>query len=1100
MKRPSLGKKWRKASFLQVEELESKIVPSGLVSPTDLAFQHFGAVQPQAGPAPAGLSPAQVRQAYGINQIAFQGTSGSVAGDGSGTTIAIVDAYDDPSIANDLSVFDSQYALPAPASFIKVGLSSTGTASTTRFPAADSGWAGEIELDVEWAHAVAPRASILLVEAASANDSDLLRAVNYARNYSGVVAVSMSWGESEYSGQTQYDNYFSTPAGHTGVTFFASAGDNGPPPIWPSSSSHVVAVGGTTLNVTTSGSYLSESGWSSGGGGPSSIVSLPSYQNGLVVHDGTSVVSNTMRVLPDVSYVADPNTGVAVYGSYGWGGWAQIGGTSAGAPQWAGLMAITDHGLALAGKGSLDGFSQTLPSLYHLSSQDFHDITTGNNGYGAGPGFDMVTGLGSPVANRLVTDLAGNAAPPPTVVTAAHVVSSTTTSVTLNALGSDKAGAANLTYTWSLVGTPPGTATFSPNGTNAAQTTTANLSAVGAYTFQVTIADPAGLTATSQVTFTLQPVATSVAISPASVTVADGGTRQFSAIANDQFGANLAQQPAFTWSLTGVGSVSSAGLYTAPASGTGSATVRASTGALSATASVTVSPLGGPSITSPAKASNQTATTVTLTVGASDAGGASSLVYTWAVTGTPPAPVSFSNNGNSTASTTTVTFTALGTYNFVVTVKDASNLSATSTVSMTVSAVLTTISVTPATVTLTAGVTQQFSATGNDQFGHALAVQPVFIWSIGSGSGSISSTGLFRAGATSATVVATSGTVQGQAAVTVPGASSTFSSGVHVPIYGGYVTYGYLNVNQNMTIGSLTAKINITYPYDSDLAIDLISPQGIDVALSYFEGSGRNFTGTTFSDAAATPIWLGASPFSGAYQPETPLAGVAGLSARGTWTLAVSDYGFSRGVVTSWSITVQPAPQARHADVRTGENGTNSSGSQIDDGAPSKTPTLTGAPASSSSGSIAPAHANTASMATRQFFGLALPPAGPSGSSSPGSMLGVFTTGSESSPPFVDATGTHSSSSNSPETAVHLDAIAGKDAEAEHVAASSADNLETAARGALFGGSEGDEVGVDLQAGGLRAYAHLAMILAGSGGAAVSAEQKRLQHGVRASD
>src|SRR5262249_53402102 len=162
---------------------------------------------------------------------------------GSGTTIAIVDAYDDPSIANDLSVFDKQYGLSAPASFIKVGLNSSGVASTTRFPSADSGWAGEIELDVEWAHAVAPKASILLGEPPSESDADLRGPVDSARNYNAVLAVPMSWGESEYSGQTTHDTSFTPPAGHTGVTFSASAGDNGPPPIWPSSSSHVVSVG-----------------------------------------------------------------------------------------------------------------------------------------------------------------------------------------------------------------------------------------------------------------------------------------------------------------------------------------------------------------------------------------------------------------------------------------------------------------------------------------------------------------------------------------------------------------------------------------------------------------------------------------------------------------------------------------------------------------------------------------------------------------------------------------------------------------------------------------------------------------------------------------
>src|SRR5439155_17120799 len=128
--------------------------------------------------------------------------------------------------ANDLTVFDQQFGLTA-ARFTKTGINSAGTSSTTRFPTADSGWAGEIELDVEWAHAIAPGAKILLVEANSSSLTDLLRAVDYARKQPGVSVVSMSWGSSEFSGVAAYDTYFTTPAGHAGVTFVASSGDNG---------------------------------------------------------------------------------------------------------------------------------------------------------------------------------------------------------------------------------------------------------------------------------------------------------------------------------------------------------------------------------------------------------------------------------------------------------------------------------------------------------------------------------------------------------------------------------------------------------------------------------------------------------------------------------------------------------------------------------------------------------------------------------------------------------------------------------------------------------------------------------------------------------
>ena len=475
---------------------------------------------------------------------------------------------------------------------------------------ADQGWAGEIELDVEWAHAIAPGASILLVEANNANDSSLMTAVDYARNYAGVVAVSMSWGGSESAGETVDDSHFTTPAGHTGVTFFASSGDSSTIG-YPAISSHVVAVGGTTLSVNSAGNYLGESAWSDGGGGLSQVVAAPSYQANLVIHDGSQVISaGGMRAGPDVASDADPNTGVAVYGSYGFGGWAQLGGTSAGSPAWAGLMAIVDQGRAAAGLSSMDGYTQTLPALYALPSGDFHDVATGSNtnGDAAGPGFDLVTGRGTPVANLLVAALANNtgssaSAKPPTLAQAAKVVSSTSTTVTLSALGADAAGEAGLTYTWSVAGTPPGAATFNSNGTNGSKNTTAVLSQAGTYNFLVTITDVSGLSVTSQVAYTVKQVQTSVSVSPASATVAASATDQFTATALDQFGTAMAIQPAsFTWSLAAgsVGSISTSGLYTAPGNA-GTATVQAATGTLSSTARVTVV--------------NQSATTTTLTAG-----------------------------------------------------------------------------------------------------------------------------------------------------------------------------------------------------------------------------------------------------------------------------------------------------------------------------------------------------------------------------------------------------------------------------------------------------------------------------------------------------
>jgi len=589
----------RRATFRpRLESLEDLVLLSGVTFvPTDIRILNPTIFQQTTFGSPWGLTPAQIRHAYGFDQISFQ--NGTVAGNGAGQTIAIVDAYDDPSIANDLAVFDQEFGLAPPPSFVKVGLNANDVASTTSFPTPDAGWAGEIELDVEWAHAIAPGAKIMLVEANSSSGNDLLNAINYARNQPGVVAVSMSWGASEFSGEQSYDSYFTTPAGHTGVTFFGSSGDSGSPGIWPAMSSNVVGVGGTSLNVDAAGDYLGETAWSGSGGGLSPYETAPGYQQGLIIHNGNSIISsNGHRAGPDVAFDADPNTGVAVYGSYGWGGWAQIGGTSAAAPQWAGLMAITDQGRALAGEGSLDGATQTLPDLYQLPAADFHDVTAGSNGgYQAGPGFDLTTGRGSPVANLVVRDLIGPGQPPPppaspkppTVATAAHVVSQTSKTVNLAVLGADAAGEASLTYTWSLLGAVPGTVYANVNGTNAAKNITATFTATGVYTFRVTITDAAGLSTTSQVTVTINQVLTSLAVTPGSVTVTAGRTQQFTATEWDQFGHALTTQPKISWSLLSGGRSTITGLGLFTASGTpGNVLVQASAGGLTVSALVTI--------------------------------------------------------------------------------------------------------------------------------------------------------------------------------------------------------------------------------------------------------------------------------------------------------------------------------------------------------------------------------------------------------------------------------------------------------------------------------------------------------------------------------
>ena len=410
------------------EALESRQLLSTTSNLSSIVAQTDIQVLPMAVSGPTGYTPQQIQSAYGVNQIAFSG--GKVAGNGAGQTIAIITAYNDPNITSDLARFDRQYGLSAPPSFNVINLAGSTT---------NAGWALETSLDVEWAHSVAPGANILLVEASSDSLSGLFSAVNDARYQPGVSVVSMSWGTTEFWGEAAYDGLFTTPAGHTGETFVAASGDSGAwyGPMYPSVSPNVLAVGGTTLTLGAGNSYGFETGWSGSTGGFSGLDSYwstyesePSFQTSTLQSVG---LSYGVRTTPDVSFNADPKTGVAVYDSVpdsGQSGWFQVGGTSAATPAWAGLVAIADQGLATGEKGALTN-TQAQTDLYALPSSDFHDITTGFNGYNATPGYDLVTGLGSPKANLVVAGiLTANGVSEGSATTTVATTTSTPTSTT----------------------------------------------------------------------------------------------------------------------------------------------------------------------------------------------------------------------------------------------------------------------------------------------------------------------------------------------------------------------------------------------------------------------------------------------------------------------------------------------------------------------------------------------------------------------------------------------------------------------------------------------------------------------------------------------
>ncbi len=346
------------------------------------------------------FTPTQILHAYGFDRVAFTNAAGqTVRGDGSGQTIAIVDAYHDPYLASDVHYFDSHYGLPdAPKLTVVQPQGGSGQ---------NANWALEETMDVEWAHAVAPKANILVVETKSNNMADLLGGVDYARKQAGVTVISMSWGSAEWSGQLAYDAVLGTPVGHVGgsgmaggITFVAATGDGGAGVEYPSTSTHVLAVGGTTLQLDAAGNYLGETAWNLSSGGYSQFETRPGYQVGFQ--------TSGFRTNPDVSMISNWNSGVSIYNTLG-GGWEMAGGTSLGAPLWAGLIALADQGRNLQGLASLYGPSQTVPAIYKLPSSDFHDVTSGSTGYAAKAGYDLTTGRGSPYADRVIAGLVNTA-------------------------------------------------------------------------------------------------------------------------------------------------------------------------------------------------------------------------------------------------------------------------------------------------------------------------------------------------------------------------------------------------------------------------------------------------------------------------------------------------------------------------------------------------------------------------------------------------------------------------------------------------------------------------------------------------------------------
>jgi subtilase family serine protease len=333
----------------------------------------------------SGYGPADIVAAYKLPAL----PAANSAFAWNGKTVAIVDAYDDPNAEADLGVYRSWYKLPACTTangcFNKVNESG----ATSPLPAADAGWAQEISLDLDAVSAACPDCKILLVEANSSYMTDLGAGVN-AAVAKGATAISNSYGGSEYSTETTDEtNYFK----HPGVAITASTGDSGYGVEFPAASRYVTAVGGTSLTRTSSGRMFTEAAWSGAGSGCSAVIPKPTWQKD---------TGCARRTVADVSAVANPSTGLAIYDSWayqGYSGWFVVGGTSLASPLVASVYALA----AIAPGAPV--INDASYAYTHASS--LFDVTSGTNGHclrrsaylcTAGFGYDGPTGLGTPNA------------------------------------------------------------------------------------------------------------------------------------------------------------------------------------------------------------------------------------------------------------------------------------------------------------------------------------------------------------------------------------------------------------------------------------------------------------------------------------------------------------------------------------------------------------------------------------------------------------------------------------------------------------------------------------------------------------------------------
>jgi hypothetical protein len=549
----------------------------------DAALADVGTLNPLAATGTVTVyTPAQIRAAYGLPVLAGAAssvTSAQGAQLGAGQTIYLIDAQSDPNVAAELASFDSKFGLPgctltaiAPSTSLplnaaaatgcalSVVYSTPSGAMTATAPAYDSGWASEIALDVQWAHATAPYARIILIEAPDASVASLVAAVQLA-NKMGPGVVSQSFGAAEGSWTSGYDATFSA----ANMTYIAAAGDSGAEVEWPAVSSHVLAVAGTSLSYSGSGART-ETVWSGTGGGVSAYTATPAYQSLAV--PGLGAASH--RAVSDVTFNADPYTGqylaIIAPGSTNIG-WYSAGGTSLATPQWAGIIAIAN---ALRAQATLAPIGASQATLYALATHPasygsaFLDVRTGSDGtcptcY-AGAGYDLPSGLGSPNVASLLTFLNPSPLPTAPIVTAANVSGKVGTALSFSITAS---AAHPLTY--SLTSAPSGMSVNAGTGLVSWSAPTLGTYAVIAHATDA----QAGLSGQGTISVSI------VAPSPPQVT---GGSVSGTAQSALTFAPQFTDANAVTWSLSSAPSgmaVNAAGVvnWASPLTGTYAVTV-----------------------------------------------------------------------------------------------------------------------------------------------------------------------------------------------------------------------------------------------------------------------------------------------------------------------------------------------------------------------------------------------------------------------------------------------------------------------------------------------------------------------------------------------